>query len=80
MDGAPNHERPIRAVPQTAQEHRGQQVGIGSYAAAVTAAERDVQIIAQPGGQRDVPPAPKIAEAYGDKWAVEILKYKTNRK
>ena len=59
--GAPQHERPRRAVPQAAEHHRDQQVAVGRPAAAAAAAERLVQVVAQPRRQADVPVPPELA-------------------
>ena len=60
MQGAPQDETDRRPVPQSAQEHRDHQVRVGTETALSVAAQRDVEIILQPRGERDVPPAPKL--------------------
>src|SRR3546814_6156003 len=45
---APDEERPVRAMPETAEQHRQEQIAIGLGGAAAIAAERDVEIVAQP--------------------------------
>ena len=59
---APDHEVPARAVPQPAEQHGDHQVAVACALAAAVAAERDVQVVAQPGRQRDVPAPPELAD------------------
>ncbi len=42
MDAAPDHEGPVRAVPQAAEQHGGHEVAIGFDLAMPVTAERDV--------------------------------------
>ena len=63
VQSAPDHEGPVRAVPQAAEQHGQHQVDVGARCAAAIAAERHVEIVAQPGRQRDVPAPPEIGEA-----------------
>src|SRR5579864_7093213 len=58
MQRAPDDELPGGAVPQAAEQHRQQQVAVGLEPAVAVAAQRLVQIVAQPGRQRDVPALP----------------------
>src|SRR5262249_10225257 len=44
---APHHEGPLRAVPETAEQHGDHQVPIGPPLAIAAAAERHVKVIAQ---------------------------------
>src|SRR5450631_1089454 len=60
MQTTPNHERPLRAVPQTPEQHRGDEIGVGAQSPATIPTERDVQVVTQPRGKRDVPAPPKI--------------------
>src|SRR5262245_17501523 len=53
-------------MPQTAQQHRQHQVDVGPQCAAAVPAQRDIQIIAQPGGETNVPAPPKIAWVGGE--------------
>src|SRR3954471_12030725 len=56
----PDHEGPIGAVPQSADEKYENEISISLIAAALVAAERDIEIVAQPLRQTDVPAAPKL--------------------
>jgi hypothetical protein len=72
VQGAPQHECPARAVPDTGDQHGKQQVADGQERAVPVAAERDVDIVAHPARERDVPAAPELAEARGEVGAVEV--------
>src|ERR1051325_4625967 len=58
--GTPKYVRQCRAVPQAAQDHHSHQVHISARLSSAVASEWNVEIIAQPGGQRDVPVPPEI--------------------
>ena len=61
MQRAPNYESPRCSVPQAAEQHRQHEIDVRPSRAAAVATERDVQIVAQPGAEADVPPLPEIA-------------------
>ena len=71
---APQYVRPRGAVPEAGQapdhEHVEQQPPDRLDPAA---AEREVQVIAKPRAQRDVPPAPELRDRLGDEREVEVL-------
>src|SRR5436190_2113745 len=69
---APGHERPVRAVPESAEEHRKHQVPVRTPRAAAISSEGDVEVIAQPAGKRDVPARPEFAEAAREVRPVEV--------
>ena len=48
VPGAPGRERPVGAVPEAAEDHRGHQVEAPARGRAAVAAERDVEVVAQP--------------------------------
>ena len=70
---APGNEGPCRPVPKSAEQHGRHQIAIGRDLSGATAAERDVNIVAQPARKRDVPPTPKIIDGRAGVWDVEIL-------
>ena len=74
LDGPPHHERPAGAVPQPAEEHGEEQVDAGPQLALPVAAEPDVQVVAQPAGQRHVPAAPEVLQRAGGVRRVEVLR------
>src|ERR1700749_667431 len=63
MQSAPQHEHPGSAVPETADQHGEEQAEEGAPFAVAVATQRDVQVVAQPGGEGDVPAPPEIREA-----------------
>src|SRR3546814_8661855 len=69
---APDEERPVRAMPETAEQHRQEQIAIGLGGAAAIAAERDVEIVAQPTRQAHVPAPPELGDALADVRLVEV--------
>lgn len=62
MQQTPEDKIPTGPVPQSAQQHGGEQIGVCAKASLSVSAERDVQILLQPGGQGHVPRAPEIAD------------------
>ena len=62
MAQPPEHEGPVRPVPQAGAEEDEQTVQRGPSAAAAVAAEGEVQILPEPGGEGDVPLAPEVAD------------------
>src|SRR5207248_10371422 len=62
MQETPDDERPGRAVPKSAQEHDNNKIERGAKRPDLIAAERNVKVIAQEGGKRNVPAPPKIRE------------------
>src|SRR5579872_5605214 len=69
---APHHEFPRRAVPDATQQHRDHQIAVGFQPAVAIAAERFVEVVAQPGAERDVPALPELSEAQRAVGLVEI--------
>ena len=49
VHGAPDHEIPGRAVPKAAEQHRDEEIAVTLELAVPVAAERDVEIVPQPG-------------------------------
>src|SRR5437867_740217 len=72
VERSPKHEVPGRAVPKAAEHHRQEQVAIGLDAPPAVAAERDVEVIAEPGRQRDVPAKPEVAGVQREVRQLEI--------
>jgi hypothetical protein len=62
VEGAPDDEVPRGPVPEAAEEHRDHEVAVRLPGAAARAAERHVEIVAQPGAERDVPAVPEVLE------------------
>src|SRR5262249_5535713 len=62
---APGDERPIGAVPESAGEHREHQIDARTRGTLPVSAEGNVEVVAQPGRQRNVPATPEILDARG---------------
>src|SRR6185312_16748255 len=65
VEDAPDRECPGRAVPDARDQERDEQIAIGEERAAAASAERDVNVIAEPGGEADVPARPEFAQPGG---------------
>ena len=74
VDPAPDQERPRRAVPEPAEQHRDHDVAERPEPPAAVAAERDVEVVAQPARERHVPAPPEVAQREGHVGAVEVLR------
>ncbi len=74
MDPAPDDERPAGAVPEAADQHRQHQVAVRDHLALAVAAERDVEVVAQPARQRHVPAAPEVLQRDRGVGRVEVLR------
>src|SRR5262245_48730649 len=57
---SPNHEVPRSAVPQASEQHGGEKVHISSRHTTAISPQTDVQIIAEPTGETDMPAMPKL--------------------
>ena len=73
VEQAPEDEVPGGAVPEAGQQPDDQQVEDDPRCLPPVAAERDVHIVPEPGGQGDVPPAPEVGDRRGDVRVVEVL-------
>ena len=73
MIDAPEHERPRGAVPETTEDHRDHQVASRLSRGPAASTERDVQIVAQPRRQADVPMTPELLRRPHQVWKTEIL-------
>ena len=73
VDGSPDDERPVGAVPQTAQQEDNQLVtdpfGFGD----TIATKRDVEIVTEPGGEGDVPTFPEVRYRSREIWEIEVV-------
>ncbi len=74
VHAAPDHEIPARAVPEAAQQHRDEHVGLRAHHSAAVASERDVQVIAEPGRETDVPATPELGDRPRDVRHAEVLR------
>ena len=70
---SPQHIVPAGAMPQAGQAPHNEQVEELPPLAPAVAAQRDIHIIPEEGGKRNVPPPPKIGDGGGNIGIVEIL-------
>src|SRR4051812_42353399 len=66
MQGSPDYEGPARAVPQTAEQEYGHQVRDPVHRADAVSSKWDVDVIAEPRRQRDVPSLPELLNRPGE--------------
>ena len=63
MQQSPNNKRPRRAVPKSAEEHDDHEIERRTQRPDLISTERNVKVIAQKSGKRNVPAPPEIGEA-----------------
>ena len=73
VQSAPDDEAPFCSVPQAADKENDQYVKVFSDCSFSAAAEGDIQIIAEPGAERDVPSVPEFGNAHGHVGRVEVF-------
>src|SRR5450759_592633 len=73
VHASPEHERPAGAVPEPGEEERDDEVHVRAAAALAVAAQRDVEVVPQPAGQRDVPATPEVLDGTRGVRRVEVL-------
>ncbi len=72
MNAAPNDEGPIGAVPKTAHEEDDEDVAHGFPFPHARSAERNVEVVAKPRRERDVPAPPKLRDVAGEVRRLEV--------
>ena len=60
---APQNEIPRRTVPETRERPYNEQAQKKPALAVPAAAERDIEVVAEPRAKRHVPPAPELRDA-----------------
>ena len=70
------HAAPCHSPPS---DHREHEVHVGSPLASPVPAERDVQVVAEPAGERHVPPAPELLDRARRVRPVEVLRERGTR-
>ena len=68
----PNDERPGGAMPDAGDHHGQEHVPIRAPRTAPAPAQREIEIVLEPGGETDVPAVPEIAQAGGGVRIVEV--------
>ncbi len=61
MEDAPDNERPGGAVPDAGDHHGEKHIAVGGKRAVAVAAQREINVVLEPGGQADVPARPEVA-------------------
>ena len=61
MESTPDDEHPGRAMPQTCHQHGEEVVEIHAHLSLPVSAQRNIHIIAEPEGKRDVPATPELS-------------------
>src|SRR5262245_21139708 len=59
MIEAPDQIGPASSVPQPSQTHGDEQIAIGLQRSPAVAAQRDIEVISQPGREADMPMLPE---------------------
>ena len=73
VDEAPDPKRVIRTVPDASQHPDNEHVENMARNRYVRTSERNIDIIAEPARQRDVPAAPEVRDRFCDVRIVEVL-------
>ena len=72
MVGSPGNESPIRAMPETTQEENNKSVPDDLCLRNTAAAQGDVDVVAKPCRERDVPSSPKLGDVAAEIRHVEV--------
>ena len=73
MKQTPDYKSPGRAVPEAAEKHHDDQICPGADRTDLIAAERNIKVIAQECGKRDMPAPPEIGKPNGRVRKTEII-------
>ena len=74
VQSTPDDKIPRRAVPESAEQHGDDQIEVSASDFAAVAAERNVEVFAQPGRKRDVPAPPEIGDRFRAVGRIEIFR------
>ena len=72
VTGAPNDEGPCGTVPESTEEHGDHEIEMLTHFALAVAAQGDIDIVAQPRGERDVPSVPELGDIQRTVREVEV--------
>src|SRR5207248_1305834 len=72
VEGSPDEEGPGRPVPDAGDEEGQKQVAIHVERAVFVSAERNINVVPEPGGKADVPARPEIPQSGGEVGIVEV--------
>lgn len=73
MVESPEDESKTGAVPESGKEEYDYQIQVGSVFTFFVTAQRDIEILPEPGSQRDMPPAPELGNGRGHVGISEVL-------
>ena len=73
MPQAPQHKGPVGPMPKACGEKDDEFIEIGAGRPLPVAPQGDVQIVPEPGAERDVPPPPELLDGLGGIGQVEVL-------
>ena len=72
MVQAPEDKGPLCPVPQPADQEHDEDVQVGNPETATIPAQGDVDVVAKPGRERDVPAGPVVPEGTREKGPAEV--------
>lgn len=72
MESAPRNEGPISPVPESAQQENDESIPDNLPFRTPAAAERDIDVIAEPRGQGDMPTPPELRDVPAEIGDVEV--------
>ena len=72
VEGAPQHERPRGSMPQPPQQHGQQKIPIRLPRAVTISAQGNIEIVAQPRREADMPPPPELRRTSRNVRQVEV--------
>ena len=61
-------------MPEAAEQHGEEEVDVGACIAAAITAKWDVEIVAKPGGEGDMPSSPEVGEGRCAVGGIEVLR------
>ena len=73
MEESPDDKGPADAVPETAEEKDDDGVDVAGTLPTGGVGEGEVEVVAEPVGEGDVPTAPEVGEVEGAVGAVEVV-------
>ena len=73
VEQAPDDEHARGPMPYACDEHSGKVVEVGAQLSTAVAPQRDIDVVAKPGGEGDVPAVPKLREARGLVGEAEVV-------
>ncbi len=65
VESAPEHEDPCGTVPEPAEKHGDEEVEVAAGVPFSVAAEGEVEVVAEEGGECDVPASPELDDIGG---------------